>query len=245
MLSVQAYQVPALVSRDLKLVSSPSFFLEIAAKSDAALTEAARDKLSALAAMVMASLETIVNKTEEKVDKSSEALQAILKAAAEDDGEFLVPLSLAKSAALRGAMLERSGQLDEPFLATVNAYVRKSEETGLTGMVPILQAVLQQYASITLMEDKSITMATEGATTPRLLDKLLATPPAAWEAVVAYELGRVGSVLAKDDLNAEIQGRVESVVLALPAGSYGQVILAEFLRELTKVINKKGSVVVE
>ncbi len=66
-------------------------------------------------------LEEIVKKTEEKVDKSAEILQSILASAAEDDGEFLVPLSVTKAAAMRAAMIERASKLDESFLSTVNA----------------------------------------------------------------------------------------------------------------------------
>lgn len=42
--------------------------------------------------------QVIVQRTEEKVDAGAQVLQGILKAGAEDDGEFLVPLSNAKAA---------------------------------------------------------------------------------------------------------------------------------------------------
>lgn len=46
-----------------------------------------KERLSALADNVMKTLEVIVQRTQEKVDSSTETLQNILTAAAEDDGE--------------------------------------------------------------------------------------------------------------------------------------------------------------
>ena len=127
----------------------------------------------------MNTLEVIVQRTEEKVDSASGLLQSILTSAAEDDGEFLVPLSADKAAALREvsashapvptcphmtnlhstfiqALGTNRASLDESFLSTTQAWMRKSQENGLEGMVTILQKLLQYYAAVLLIDDASV-----------------------------------------------------------------------------------------
>lgn len=212
-------------------------------RSDTETNERVKDRLVSLSVTVMSALETIVTKTEEKVDTATELLQAILASAAEDDGEFLVPLSDSKKASLRSSVLSNLGSLDESFIATVNAWVRKSQDDGLEGMVDILRGVLQQFASVSLMEDKSVTPYTQVSTPPRALDRLLATPPDMWDSAIAEILG--GFVCTKEVLELEVQSRIESVVLDFPAGSYAQKVTAEYMKELRDRISNQGKVAVE
>jgi len=236
MLEAAPYDLPGIVSRSLKLVSTPSFFMAIAARADKA-PEAKKRELDVLAKSVVSCLEVIVQRTEEKVDAKAELLQEVLKAAAEDDGEFLVPLSSEKWAALRGAMREASeaapGALDESFLSTVNAYMKKCEEDGIAGMVTMLQAVLQTYASIVLAVQVEVDTEAEAESAAALLDKLLASNPAGWAALAKHELAKPDSPCGSaEDLLNEVQARIESVVLGAGAGTYAQRVQAEFLREL-------------
>jgi len=246
MLAAAPYELPNLVSNSLKAVSSPSFFMAIAARADAAGEDAAHvDRLAALASTVMSTLEVIVQRTEEKVDAGASLLQDILKAGAEDDGEFLVPLSNAKAAAMRAAVVAQGAALDEAFLSTVNAWVRKSEDSGLGGMVTMLQTVLQLYAAVALAGDAGASLdPSRDATDPAsLLDRLLASRPEAWDAVLDHELTRSDAVSTKDALVSEVQRRIETTVLgATSMGSYAQRVQAEFLRELIQRINTRGKV---
>ena len=71
--------------------------VRIAELNDVARSTEDKEKLAALADTVMTTLDVIVRRTEEQVDTSAETLQSILAVAAEDDGEFLVPLSAEKA----------------------------------------------------------------------------------------------------------------------------------------------------
>ena len=215
------------------MVSSPSFFVRIAELNDKARSSEDKKRLAALADTVMTTLDVIVRRTEEQVDTSAETLQSILSAAAEEDGEFLVPLSAAKALALRAAVLERAPVLDDGFLSTVNAWMRKSEETGLSGMVTMLQNVLQQYASTVLMRNPALTATSTPETIADLLDKIMATDPATWDAAITSELGRADAVCDVEELLGEVQARIETIVLGQGAGSISQQVQAEYLRELT------------
>ena len=233
MLETAPYELPSVVSRSLKMVSSPSFFVRIAELNDKARSSEDKKRLAALADTVMTTLDVIVRRTEEQVDTSAETLQSILSAAAEEDGEFLVPLSAAKALALRAAVLERAPVLDDGFLSTVNAWMRKSEETGLSGMVTMLQNVLQQYASTVLMRNPALTATSTPETIADLLDKIMATDPATWDAAITSELGRADAVCDVEELLGEVQARIETIVLGQGAGSISQQVQAEYLRELT------------
>jgi len=251
MLEAAPYDIPGIVSRSIKLVSNPSFFMAIAARADKEKSDEKKDQLNNLANSVVSCLEVIVQRTEEKVDTSAELLQEVLKSAAEDDGEFLVPLAPDKRQALRESMrdaLEADAQaLDESFLSTVNAYMKKCQDDGLTGMVPLLQAVLQTYASIVLASDVNVDVEAEAESAAGLLDKLLASDPAGWGALAAHELAKPSSPCGSaDDLLSEVQARIETVVLGAGAGTYAQRVQAEFLRELMdKIKGDQGNVVVE
>ena len=86
----------------LRVISSPQFFLRIASVADAAKDEAQKEKLSALASNLVATLEAVVETTEEQLDERAKEVENVVKAAAEpDSGEFLVPLSAERSAAMR------------------------------------------------------------------------------------------------------------------------------------------------
>ena len=78
MLAAAPYELPGLVSRSLKTVSSPTFFVRIAELSDAAKSEDEKMALSSLATNLVNTLEVIVQRTEEKVDGASTLLQEIL-----------------------------------------------------------------------------------------------------------------------------------------------------------------------
>jgi len=105
---VEPFDLPAKVRQEtvLRRVGRPQFFLRIAERCDAE-GEAARDRLAALAGNLQATLSAVVEVAEQKMDDASDVLQEIVVAAAEADGEFLVPLSAERFAALQAAAWRR------------------------------------------------------------------------------------------------------------------------------------------
>jgi len=145
------YELPNAVSASLKVVGNPRFFVRIAERADMAETADEKALLSNLANNLATTLAAVVSTAEDKMDDRAEILTSILQSAAETDGEFLVPLSPQRLAAMRDAMEEvDSAMLDEAFLTTVDAWMNKSSKDGLDGMVAIFQKVLQLYASVAL-----------------------------------------------------------------------------------------------
>jgi hypothetical protein len=107
--------------------------------------------------------------------------------------------------------------VDEQMLNTVYAWIRKSDEDKLDGMVHILQHLLQCYAAREL----------DTGTTP--LDIVIGAPasdwPAKFEAVIEGGFG-------EEAFTQDLQKRMEGVVLNLPNGSYAQRVQAEYLKEV-------------
>eukprot|EP00903_Cladosiphon_okamuranus_P010421 g9857.t1 len=136
------------VSKCVQTVAQPAFFLRLAELAEGEQDAKQRAVLEQLAIQVTAVLQKLVEFAEEKMDDSSSLLQIVVTSAAEKNGEFLVPLSEERLTALRQSIKIHRDQLDNNFLATVQAWMEKSsKEEGMEGMVVILQKILQMYAS--------------------------------------------------------------------------------------------------
>jgi hypothetical protein len=227
------YELPNAVRRAFRVISSPRFFMRIADRADKAANSMETEKLSALAANLVATLEAVVETTEETLDERAKGVERILKAAAEPEtGEFLVPLLPAQVAGMRNAMekLEPS-LLDEGFLSTVDAWMNKSHQDGIDGMVGILQKILQMYSGIVISRVRATQDATVGgeeSPASQLFQKLLQVDTDVWEAEIRQGVQDV----PPKALISEIQRTMENVVLGLENGSMAQRVQAEYLREL-------------
>ncbi|CAM9643958.1 unnamed protein product [Ectocarpus fasciculatus] len=187
------------------------------------------------------------------MDDSSSLLQIVVTSAAEKNGEFLVPLSEERLTALRQSIKIHRDQLDNNFLATVQAWMEKSgKEEEMQGMVVILQKILQMYASQEILlgsADPSAAGEAADADDPAapkkrtpaqlLLEEILNMDADKWDGVLAglsaVGRGMTGGV-TKDGLLGAIQVAVERVILQQENGSMAQRVQAEFLSELCKRI---------
>ncbi len=69
------------------------------------------------------------------MSQSSHVLTEVLTAAAEDNGEWELPLSTEKLAAMRQVMEARAESLDEAFLGSAFAWMRKAKGDKLDGVL--------------------------------------------------------------------------------------------------------------
>lgn len=237
----ELYSMPTVVKQHIAVISQPQFFMALAARADE--NPADRDEYAALADNVVKTLEAVVAQGEERMDEQATTLETILRAAAEDDGEFLVPLSADKLAGLREAVAANytAGLLDEAFLQMVASWMKKvKEDDGLGGMDELLQKVYQAYgaaamrappASAAAPDGGAAAAAPDGAAEARL-QELLDVDPDAWDEALAGMAERVDGAA----LLAAAQARVEGVVLNQPNGSMQQRVQAEFMGELMRRI---------
>jgi len=224
------YELPNAVRRAFRVCSSPPFFMRIAERADKASDETEKEKLSALASNLVATLDAVVSTTEDQLDERAKEVQNVLAAAAEpDSGEFLVPLTSERIEAMREKLAALDPSIvDEGFLSTVDAWMNKSHQDGMDGMVGILQKILQQVAGLQALRAREA-QEIEKTAEATLFETLLKTDTDAWDA--AIKEGIAGDVSTKD-LTSEVQRTMETVVLGLESGSMQQRVLAEYLREL-------------
>ena len=255
------YELPNAVSKAIRVVSSPRFFMRIAERADMASSAVEKEQLSTLATNLVATLEAVVETAEDKMEDRASLLESIVKAAAEpESGEFLVPLTPERLKAMKSTLLKtESMDLDEGFLSTVDAWMNKSHLDGMDGMVDILRIVLQMYAGTaisrarlelstnvgaqvsgenTAMAAKVLAEQSALQKTPAslFLEELLdANDTNMWNVMITQEFSKEGGVSSKS-LMGEVQQTMEAIVLGLQNGSMAQQVQAEYLRELVSRI---------
>jgi hypothetical protein len=255
------YDLPNAVQRAFRVISSPQFFMRIAARADELASSSSsssssgdgsesntvqQEKLAALAANLVSTLEAVVSTTEDRMDERAKDVENVIKAAAEpDSGEFMVPLLPERIAAMRSALqaLDESA-LDTVFLNTIDAWMMKSHEDGMDLMVGILQKALQMYAGTSIMraqklanktkqESSASSSSSSSSAAYQLFEQLLNTDADAWDAAITQGLSETEELTAKQ-LQTEIQRTMETNILSLEAGSMAQQVQAEFLQEMVK-----------
>ncbi|CAM9938294.1 unnamed protein product, partial [Hapterophycus canaliculatus] len=107
------------VSKCVKQVAQPAFFLRLAELAESTEDAQQRVAFERLATQVTGVLEKLVEFAEQKMDDSSSLLQIVVTSAAEKNGEFLVPLSDERLAALRQSIKIHRDQLDNNFLVSL------------------------------------------------------------------------------------------------------------------------------
>ena len=128
--NAKPYELPNAVSRAIRVVSSPQFFLRIAERADAASDAVEKEKLSALADNLVNTIQAVVSMTEDSLDERAKDVERVVKAASEpESGEFLVPLSKERVDAMRSEMegLDNA-DLNEGFLSTVDSWMNKAHQ---------------------------------------------------------------------------------------------------------------------
>lgn len=127
------YELPNAVSRAIRVVSSPQFFLRIAERADKASNAEEKEKLSALADNLVNTIRAVVSMTEDSLNERAKDVEKVVKAASEpESGEFLVPLSKERLDAMRIEMEGLEAEdLNEGFLTTVDSWMNKAHQVSV------------------------------------------------------------------------------------------------------------------
>jgi len=229
-------ELPGIIAKEIKKVASPSFFMAIADRADKASSDAERDALGQLATEATEILQELLKVAEGQMDQAGKVVEAIVVSAAEPDGQFLVPLSAERKAAMKMVLERFAEELDDNFLSTVSTWMKKAEEDKMDGMVGILQRVLQLYAANALKLGAPRREG-EAPASSQLFDDLLDSDPELWRGLVRKGLVEERRCSA-DDLMGAIQVAIESVVMQQENGSMSQRVQAEFLGELIELVKE-------
>ena len=179
-LKLKAYELPGKVKSEemLRTIAQPSFFVRIAELCDMALSDVRKERLRALADNLTTTLNAVVSHTVDKMETASEILSEIVATAAEADGEFLMPLSEEKLKDLKAAVDDRVErfQFDETLLQSIHSCMKKATEDQLTGVVELLQKILQLYAAKILAFNPDRVAAQQQAAMQEINDLLPVLP---------------------------------------------------------------------
>jgi len=204
-------------------------FLRLAELADEAADDAEKDEIAQLSTRVASTVEQLLKTAESKLDKDAEVVQDLMRTAADENGEFSVPIPPAQLAAVRSAVQEKLGVLDDAFVGTLEAYMKKANDDGLEGLVEVLRALLQVYATERMM--KMLEGGTDAGVVA-LLRVTLEAPPTDWEEQLRTQCTAEGAEASPAMVLAALQDKMGEVVLGMPSGSRVQGVLAEMINEL-------------
>ncbi|GAQ86510.1 hypothetical protein KFL_002930070 [Klebsormidium nitens] len=225
-------ELPQIVAQNVMELDQV-FWLRMATRSDVCKSEDDKEDYVELSQRVMSLVDKIVRKTTEKIDDNAGVLEMVLDAAAEQTGEWRVPLSKERINAMRKVMDQRQEYLDETFLASVFAYTRKVEKENMGSMLAVLQRVMQLWASWYLTKHPKGRLNKDKKTPEEaVLERVLKAEVEDWEPILRENLVFPQSKLNEEKFFNTIQSRMERSILYMENGSYSQRVVAEYLREI-------------
>ncbi|GAY52905.1 hypothetical protein CUMW_145500 [Citrus unshiu] len=187
-----------------------------------------------LATSVMNIVDRVVHKTHEKIESATDVLKAILKPVVHEEEEISWPPRDPEALKLMEKEIvqrEQEGQLDEGFLAEVNAQLRQSKEDGdKPGLEAMLQKVLQLYASIKLSKKSYAKKGNEVLKAEQFLETIIKAPEEEWNKLLIDGLTVGKGEILPEEFYAVIKKRIERILIRTEGGSYQQRILTEYVK---------------
>ncbi|XP_004507490.1 uncharacterized protein [Cicer arietinum] len=216
------------------LAFNPGFWIRLAARSDTCKSEDDKKDYEELATTVMKVVDLVVHKTKEKIDSATDVLKGVLKPVINDEGEIHWPPKDPQALTLMEMEInqrEQEGQLDEGFLAEVNAQLRQAKEDGdKPGLEAMLQKVLQLYASNSLSKRSYAMKGKEVLKDEQFLETIIQAPEQEWNNILIRGLTIGAGDVSPEELYAVLKKRIERTLIRTEGGSYQQRILTEYLK---------------
>ncbi|KAG0453213.1 hypothetical protein HPP92_025877 [Vanilla planifolia] len=216
------------------LAFSESFWIRLAARTDDCKSDDDKKDYEELASSVMSIVDRLVHKTNEKIESATDILKAILRPVMDEVQEVFWPPGDPRALNIMEEEVqkrEREGQLDEGFLAEVNAQLRQVKEDGdKPGLTAMLQKVLQLYASNVLSKRSYAFKGGEVIVAEKFLESVIEAPEESWNKLLIDGLTIGKGNVSPEELFAVINKRIERVLIRTEGGSYEQRILIEYLK---------------
>ncbi|KAJ1440960.1 hypothetical protein SESBI_01637 [Sesbania bispinosa] len=216
------------------LAFNPSFWIRLAARNDTCKSEDDKKDYEELAATVMNVVDRVVHKTNEKIESATDVLKGVLKPVVDDVGEIPWPPRDPQALTLMEKEIEQreqEGQLDEGFLAEVNAQLRQAKEDGdKPGLEAMMQKVLQLYASKVLLKRSYVMKGKEVLKDEQFLETIIQAPEEQWNNILIKGLTIGAGDISPEELYAVVKKRIERTLIRTEGGSYQQRILTEYLK---------------
>lgn len=197
------------------------FWLRLATRSDTASSQDDKQKIGSLANTVMNLANAVVKQTEGQLDQSASTLQNILVSAADERGEWHLPLTQEQSQSMQQALDRHLGTADEALLSTAFSWMRKAADDKQDGMIALIQKMLQLYAAKALQHPRNQSSA---------VDQVIAADEDKWEPLIRQFIESEQTTEA--EFSQDLQKRMEATLLSQTSGSYMQRVQAEYLKEI-------------
>lgn len=195
-------------------------------------------------------VDRLVNKTNEKIESSTDVLKELLKPVVEEEEIAWPPRDPEALNRMEEEVNQREqeGKLDEGFLSEVNAQLRQAKEDGdKPGLEAMLQKVLQLYASKVLSRRSYAKKGTEVLKDEQLLEEIIKAPEGEWSNMLINGMTIGKGDISPEALNAVIKKRIERTLIRTEGGSYEQRILIEYLKgiqsraeEISRILQGKS-----
>lgn len=216
------------------LAFNEGFWIRLAARTDTCKSDDDKKDYEELAISVMSIVDHLVHKTNEKIESSTDVLKDILKPVVDEVEEISWPPTDPNALnQLEKGIIQREneGQLDEGFLAEVNAQLRQAKEDGdKPGLEAMLQKVLQLYASIVLSKRSYAKKGDEVLNAEQFLETIIKAPEEEWNKLLLDGITLGKGEVSPEELYAAIKKRIERTLIRTEGGSYQQRILTEYLK---------------
>ncbi|KAI3815082.1 hypothetical protein L1987_14736 [Smallanthus sonchifolius] len=216
------------------LAFNEGFWIRLAARTDTCKSDDDKQDLEELASSVMTIVDRVVHKTNEKIESATDVLKGILRPVVNEVEEICWPPRDPNALNLMEKEVnqrEQEGQLDEGFLAEVNAQLRQAkEDKDKPGLEAMLQKVLQLYASRVLSKRSYAMKGNEVLKAEQCLEEIIKAPESEWNKVLIDHLSGGKGDISPDELYATIKKRIERTLIRTEGGSYQQRIIVEFLK---------------
>ncbi|XP_031271721.1 uncharacterized protein LOC116130107 isoform X1 [Pistacia vera] len=216
------------------LAFNESFWIRLAARTDTCRSEDDKKDYEELAASVMSIVDLLVHKTHEKIESATDVLKEILTPVVGEKEEITWPPRDPEALKLMEKEIiqrEQEGQLDEGFLAEVNAQLRQSkEDRDKPGLEAMLQKVLQLYAATVLSKRSYAKKGNEVLKAELFLETVIKAPEEEWNKLLIDGLTVGKGEVSPEEFYAVIKKRIERTLIRTEGGSYQQRILTEYLK---------------
>ncbi|KAL2490669.1 hypothetical protein Adt_26297 [Abeliophyllum distichum] len=216
------------------LAFNESFWIRLAARTETCKSEDDKKDYEELASLLMSLVDHLVHKTNEKIESATDVLKAILRPVVDEEEEITWPPKDPKALIFMERELnqrEQEGQLDEGFLAEVNAQLRQAkEDSDKPGLEAMLQKVLQLYASRVLSKRSYAKKGNEVLKAEQFLEAIIKAPEAEWNKLLIDGLTVGKGEISLEDLYAVVNKRIERTLIRTEGGSYQQRVLTEYLK---------------
>ncbi|KAG5547848.1 hypothetical protein RHGRI_013507 [Rhododendron griersonianum] len=198
------------------------------------------------ASTLMIIVDRVVDKTNEKIEYSTDVLKEIIKPALDEVEEIPWPPQDPETLKLMEREInqrELEGELDEGFLSEVNAQLRKAKEDGdKPGLEAMLQKVFQLYAAKVLSRRSyakkgmfiTYTIGNQVLKAEEFLETIIKAPEEEWNKMLINGITLGKGEISPEELHAVIKKRIERTLIRTDGGSYEQRILVEYLKGIQR-----------